>query len=121
MKIHYMYTTISRVTACGLLEIGLQQYITNDPDEITCKSCLRCLDSYTARSAAVIEKLEQTSNEELLVAVIEHALGLHNYGTTEELVDYTQALLHRLAEIGFITEPEKVQVDWWYCPVDYYW
>ena len=116
MKVHYVYTQFNRFTACGLLDAGLQEYITQDPGEVTCKSCLRCFNSYVQRQAEVRESLEHLSNEELLVSTIEMLVVLwHSWHTASEVNDRLAVLLHRLVVVGFITEPEKVDVELWYC------
>ena len=115
MKIHYTYTKFNRFTACGLVEL-LQAHVTQDPGEITCKSCLRCFDGYIQRQTKFRESMQHLSNEELLVTVIEKLIvmwqGWHN---AREVNDYLVVLLHRLTVAGFITEPEKVDPDLQYC------
>lgn len=115
MKIHYTYTTFNRFTACGLVEF-LQEYVTQDPGEVTCKSCLRCFNSYVQRQVEVRESMQHLSNEELLVTVIEKLVVMwHSWHTASAVNDCLMVLVHRLTVAGFITEPEKVDPDLQYC------
>lgn len=117
MKIHYSYSPVHRLTACGLVatDIDIQPHVTHDPDEITCKSCIRCFDSYITHQRKIRESMAHLSNEELLVMVVEKSLVLwHRWHTSKDVADVLAVLLFRLMVTGFITEPDKVDIDYKY-------
>ena len=114
MKIHYIADRVCRTTACGLLVTFLSPLTTTWKESVTCKSCLKCFDSYTERYNAITKEWENTTNEDLLVKVIENSLrfGARDLSLTE-VITCTQVLLQRLVEAGFIRKPDRVEIDWY--------
>ena len=70
MKIHYIYSQLHHVAACGQDSKLNYIQVTTDASEITCMSCVRCLEGYTQRISDIRVKYENTSIEALLVNLI---------------------------------------------------
>lgn len=70
MKIHYIYSQMHHVTACGQHTELSSIQVTTDASEITCMSCVRCLESYIQRISDIRVKYENTSIEALLVNLV---------------------------------------------------
>lgn len=114
MKTHYSYTPINRHTACGRLTKDVQPRITHNSSEVTCKSCMTCLESYLDRQQELVWSTNHLSNEGLLAEVMQRAAGLRDYYSIEEVTNLFQVLVSRLVDIGFISRLDELLIDWYY-------
>ena len=58
MKTHYVYSQLHHVAACGQDSKLNYIQVTTDASEITCMSCVRCLEGYTQRISDIRVKYE---------------------------------------------------------------
>jgi len=95
---------------------GTTWRVTDNQEEVTCKTCLRCLNRYKERIQAIIAEYADVPTGKLLALLLDNYQYVNRdcyYYGGEEAQKLHTALSFRLLAAGIISNLQELDINYW--------